>query len=173
VKFLKCNKYIILGSCSVSILVFDQITKQIVARNFFLGESIPIWENFFSLTYVRNKGAAFGLLANAEPVFRIPFFILVPIVALFAIGYIFRKIPKEDLKLSTALSLVIGGAIGNLIDRIHLGYVIDFFDFHWKYHYHFPAFNIADSAICIGVGILTLDLFFQNPDRSDPVPHPS
>lgn len=173
-KFLKINKYVILACLSIFIIVFDQITKQLVARRFFLGESVPVWGDFFNLTYVRNTGAAFGLLAKADPTFRVPFFVIVPIAALFAIAYIFRKIPKEDFKLSTALSLVIGGAIGNLIDRIHLGYVIDFFDFHWKYQYHFPAFNIADSAICVGVGILTLDLFFQKPEaENENVSHPS
>jgi signal peptidase II len=78
-----------------------------------------------------------------------------------AIGFIFRKIPDRDIKLSTSLSLVIGGAIGNLIDRVNLNYVVDFLDFHWKYMYHFPAFNVADMAICVGVGVLMLDLLTQ------------
>jgi signal peptidase II len=158
------RKYLILGSLTSSIIILDQITKYVVHQKFRLGESIPIIQNFFHFTYVRNTGAAFGLLADADPAFRVPFFVIVPLVALAAIGYIFKKIPNEDLKLSCALSLVVGGAIGNLIDRIYYGFVIDFIDFFWGQN-HFPAFNIADSAICIGVGILMLDLMTQEPEK--------
>lgn len=80
---------------------------------------------------------------------------------MIAIAYVFRRIPNDSIRLSTALSCVVGGAIGNLIDRLQLGYVIDFLDFHWKYQTHFPAFNVADSAICIGVAVLVLDLLFH------------
>jgi signal peptidase II len=155
------RKYIILAVLTVLVIVLDQITKQIIVDRFRYGESIPVISGFFSLTYIRNTGAAFGLLAHANPSFRIPFFVIVPIVALVAIGFIFRKIPDRDIKLSTSLSLVIGGAIGNLIDRVNLNYVVDFLDFHWKYMYHFPAFNVADMAICVGVGVLMLDLLTQ------------
>lgn len=156
------KKYLILSVLTVAIIILDQITKMLVIQRFRLGESIPVIADFFSLTYIRNTGAAFGILASADPAFRVPFFIIVPVLALVAIAFIFRKLPPSDIKLSTALSLVIGGAIGNLIDRMSLGYVVDFLDFHWKYQYHFPAFNVADSAICVGVGILTLDLLFQS-----------
>jgi signal peptidase II len=139
------------------------LTKYKVHWSFRLGESIPVIQGFFNLTYIRNTGAAFGILAQADPAFRVPFFVIVPLVALGAIAYIFRKIPAEDLKLSTALSLVISGAVGNLLDRVLLGYVIDFLDFHWGYRYHFPAFNVADIAICVGVGVLMLDLLTHKP----------
>ncbi len=156
------RKYLILTLLTFFIIVLDQVTKYMVVERFRYGESIPVIQGFFSLTYIRNTGAAFGLLAHANPAFRIPFFVIVPIIALIAIGFIFRKIPDQDLKLSSALSLVIGGAVGNLIDRVTLNYVIDFLDFHWNYQYHFPAFNVADSAICVGVGVLMLDLLTQN-----------
>lgn len=152
------RKYLLLAAITVSTILLDQVTKYIVIDRFRLGETISVLSGFFNLTYVRNTGAAFGLLAHADPTFRIPFFVVVPFVALAAIAYIFRKIPEDDVKLSVALSLVIGGAIGNLIDRVTLGYVVDFLDFHWRYRHHFPAFNVADSAICIGVGVLMLDL---------------
>ncbi len=155
------RKYVILLVLVLAIVVLDQVTKQIVIDRFHYGESISVIPEFFNLTYVRNTGAAFGLLANANPAFRIPFFVLVPFAALFAIGMIFRKLPAQDVKLSTALSLVIGGAVGNLIDRVVYNYVIDFLDFHWKLQYHFPAFNVADISICVGVGILMLDLLFE------------
>jgi len=155
------RKYLILSSVTAGVVIFDQITKLMVIKDFRLGESISILSGYFNLTYIRNKGAAFGLLNDAPEWFRVPFFLVVPFVALFVIAYIFRKIPDKNIKISAALSLVIGGAIGNLIDRIRLGYVIDFLDFHWRYQYHFPAFNVADSAICVGVGILMLDLMFN------------
>ena len=115
--------------------------------------------SLFNLTYVRNPGAAFGLLSHMGSVaVRVPFFIIVPLVALGVIFYVFRKVEDTDLKLSTALSLVIGGAFGNLIDRASYNYVVDFLDFHWDYQAHFPAFNVADIAICVGVGFLILDI---------------
>ena len=157
------RKYFFLSLLTGSVIALDQVTKYFINKNFRLGESIPLVQNFFSLTYVRNTGAAFGLLANADTAFRVPFFVLVPIIALGAIAFIFKKIPSGDVRLSCALSLVVGGAIGNLIDRVYFGFVIDFLDFHWKYRYHFPAFNVADSAICVGVGILMLDLLGQEP----------
>jgi signal peptidase II len=83
-------------------------------------------------------------------------------VALVSIGMVFWKLPPRDIRSSTAFSLVMGGAVGNLIDRLLLGFVVDFLDFHWNGYYHFPAFNVADSAICIGVGLLFLDMFLQN-----------
>jgi len=161
VNSFKKRKYWVLSILTVSIIILDQLTKTLVVKHFRLGETLSIITDFFNFTYIRNTGAAFGIFAHANPAFRIPFFVIVPIIALAAIAYIFRKIPDTDLKLSSALSLVIGGAVGNLIDRIQLGYVVDFLDFHWNYRYHFPAFNIADSAICIGVGILMLDLITQ------------
>lgn len=159
-KVLK-RKYLILVALTALVIFLDQLTKSIVVDRFRYGESIPVISGFFSLTYIRNTGAAFGLLAHADPTFRIPFFVIVPIVALVAIAFVFRKIADNDLKLSTALSLVIGGAVGNLIDRVKLNYVVDFLDFHWRYEYHFPAFNVADSAICVGVAVLMLDLLLQ------------
>ena len=87
------RKYIILLILTVVIIVLDQWTKHLVLQRFRLGESIPVISGFFNLTYIRNTGAAFGLLANADPSFRVPFFLIVPVIALIAIGYIFRKIP--------------------------------------------------------------------------------
>ncbi|MEW6057787.1 MAG: signal peptidase II [Bdellovibrionota bacterium] len=151
-------KYLVLLAVTGTIISLDQLTKHLVTQKFQLGESLSIIEGFFNLTYVRNPGAAFGLLARWDASFRVPFFIITPLIALGVIFYVFRQIEDKDLKLSSALSLVIGGALGNLIDRAAYNYVIDFLDFHWKYSVHFPAFNIADMAICIGVGVLILDI---------------
>lgn len=81
--------------------------------------------------------------------------------------YLFKKLPDTDLRTAWALALVSGGAVGNLIDRMRFGYVVDFLDFHWRYQAHFPAFNVADSAICVGVGLLMLDLFKKEGAESD------
>lgn len=159
-------KYLILFLLAGSIIVFDQVTKAMILERFRLGETVSVLTNYFNITYVQNKGAAFGMLAQANPAFRIPFFVIVPLAALASIAYIFRKIPDQDTKLAIALSLVIGGAIGNLIDRVALGYVVDFLDFHWQWGYHFPAFNVADSAICVGVGLVILDLFAPEEGKS-------
>ncbi len=153
------KKYWILAALPSLVLVLDQLTKQLIVNRFHLGESIPVMTGYFSLTYVRNTGAAFGFLATANPAFRIPFFMLVPTLALAVIIQLFRKLPDSDLRTAVALASVMGGAIGNLIDRVRFGYVVDFLDFHWRYQVHFPAFNVADSAICVGVGLLMLDLF--------------
>lgn len=155
------QKYAILAVLTPVIVLVDQLTKLEILRHFRLGETLPVITGVFDLTYVRNTGAAFGLLAHADPQWRIPFFIVVPLAALGAIAWVFRKIEPFDVKMSAALSLVIGGAIGNLIDRARLNFVIDFLLFHWRYEWQFPAFNVADSAICIGVGILMLDLLLE------------
>ncbi len=155
-------KYRILIFFNLILVALDQITKSMILEKFGLGTTLPIIPNYFNLTYVQNQGAAFGFLAQANPSFRVPFFMIVPTVALISIGYIFRKLPDQDFKMASALSLVVAGAIGNLIDRLALGFVVDFLDFHWQWAYHFPAFNVADSAICVGVGLLMLDLFQQD-----------
>ena len=139
-------------------IIIDQITKVIVDRSMQLYDSIPIVENFFHLTYVRNKGAAFSFLSNAS--WRLPFFITVSIIASIVILVAFRKL-RDDQKLAhTSLALIFSGAVGNLIDRIRLGEVIDFLDAHW-YRHHWPAFNVADSLICVGVFLLAIDLYFE------------
>jgi len=151
-------KYGILAVLPALLIVLDQWTKEIIVERFALGESISVISQYFNITYVRNTGAAFGFMAGVDPAFRVPFFLFVPTVALAVIGYLFKRLPDSDVKTATALSLVMGGAVGNLIDRMKYGFVIDFLDFHWRYQAHFPAFNVADSAICVGVGLLMLDI---------------
>ena len=140
------------------LVIFDQATKYYIDSTFALHQSLTVIENFFNITYVRNKGAAFGILANSS--FRIPFFISITLVALIGIVIYLSKLKPEQKLLNTALSLIFGGALGNLIDRVRFGEVVDFLDVHW-YRHHWPAFNVADSAICIGVGLLLLDLYFE------------
>lgn len=154
------KKYLLLLLILFFVVALDQATKIWILNHYSLHESFTVIKGFFSITYVRNPGAAFGLLNTAPPNFRIPFFIAIPIIALVAILFVLKRVDDDDHFLSTALSLVIGGAIGNLIDRIAYNYVVDFLLFYWKEGGpEFPAFNVADTAISVGVGLLILDIF--------------
>lgn len=148
------------------VLIFDQLTKLYIDRAFFLGESVAVIDNFFHICYVRNQGAAFGILAGSP--WRVPFFTTVAIVAALGILWYLHTLREDQRLLHVSLALIFAGAIGNLIDRIRLGEVIDFLDVHW-YQHHWPAFNVADSAICIGVGLMILDLW-QEERRKQPTP---
>lgn len=136
----------------VFILVTDQLTKFIVDRTMPLHRSIPVLDNLFSLTYIRNTGAAFGIFAGSAAAFRLPFLILVSVLAAGFICALLRRLPETEKGLMTALAFILGGAVGNLIDRVVHGEVIDFLDFYWA-GYHWPAFNVADSFITVGVAI--------------------
>jgi signal peptidase II len=135
-----------------SILISDQLTKFIVDRSMPLYHSIPVIDNVFSLTYIRNTGAAFGIFAGSAAAFRLPFLILFSLVAIGFVIAMLRRLPEQETGLITALAFILGGAIGNLIDRFAYGEVIDFLDFYWS-KYHWPAFNVADSFITVGVCI--------------------
>lgn len=132
------------------ILIADQLTKFIVDQTMPLHHSIPIIDDLFSLTYIRNTGAAFGILSGSAAAFRLPFLLLFSTVAIVFIVVMLRRLPDRETGLITALAFILGGAIGNLIDRIAYGEVIDFLDFYWS-RFHWPAFNLADSFITIGV----------------------
>jgi signal peptidase II len=134
----------------VFIVIADQVTKLIVDRTMPLHHSIPIIEDLFSLTYIRNTGAAFGIFAGSAAAFRLPLLILFSVAAIGFIVLLLRRLPPNETGLITALAFILGGAIGNLIDRVIYGEVIDFLDFYWR-GYHWPAFNLADSFITIGV----------------------
>ena len=133
-----------------AILILDQATKFIVDQTIPLHHSIPVIDDLFSLTYIRNTGAAFGMLAGSAAHFRIPFLVLFSVLAIVFIIVMVRRLPDREIGLITALAFILGGAIGNLIDRIAYGEVIDFLDFYWS-RYHWPAFNLADSFITVGV----------------------
>jgi signal peptidase II len=158
--FLK-QKYGMLAFVGVFSVVIDQWTKWAVHSRFRVGESIALIDPLLALTYVRNKGAAFGILQTANPAFRDPFFMLVPVIAISVISYLYYRLEKGQRLAAFALSLVLSGAVGNLIDRVRLSYVIDFVDVHWYEVYHWPAFNVADSCIVVGVIILFLQSFQQ------------
>ncbi|MBI1995710.1 MAG: signal peptidase II [Deltaproteobacteria bacterium] len=134
------------------ILISDQLTKFIVDQSMPLHHSIPVIDDLFSLTYIRNTGAAFGIFAGSAAAFRLPFLIVFSLVAIGFVIVMLRRLPEQETGLITALAFILGGAIGNLIDRLAYGEVIDFLDFYWS-GYHWPAFNVADSFITMGVAI--------------------
>jgi len=159
-------KYFLLATISGVIISLDQLVKVYIHTHFHLGEVHTVIPDIFDLTYVRNPGAAFGIFASAAEHIRGPFFALVPFIALTAIIFILRNTKEEQRWQICALSLIFGGAIGNYIDRLRFKFVIDFLDFHYKDIYHWPAFNVADSAIVCGVGILFVQMLFTKSTQS-------
>jgi signal peptidase II len=139
---------------SLLALVLDQVSKIMVDNSMQLYESIPILP-YFNLTYVHNTGAAFSFLSEAGGWQRW-FFALLALTISLVLGIWLARLQKHETFLAVALSLVLGGAIGNLIDRLAYGYVIDFLDVYYN-DWHWPAFNIADSAITLGVAFMFLE----------------
>ncbi|MEN3157256.1 signal peptidase II [Alkalimonas sp. NCh-2] len=146
------------------VLVLDQVTKQWVHHSMALYDSIQLLP-FFNLTYVRNPGAAFSFLSDAGGWQRW-FFTVVAVVIIAVLSVWLKRLSPKATKLSIGLCLIIGGAIGNLIDRLWHGYVIDFFHLYYQ-NWHYPAFNIADSAIVIGAALLIWDSFSNQEQGHD------
>jgi signal peptidase II len=143
-----------------TIIIADQVTKAIVLAKMALYQSISVIPGFFSLTHIHNPGGAFGLLAQQNASVRIWIFIVASLVAVGLIFLFYRQIPRSHPLLSAGLALIFGGAIGNLIDRFRLGKVVDFLDFYIG-NMHYPAFNVADSAITVGVVIFLYHILFR------------
>jgi len=144
-------------------LIVDQITKQWVVGSFNLYDTVNVLP-FFSLTYVHNLGAAFSFLADQGGWQRWFFTAIAAIASIIFIVWL-AKTPKSQTLLSIAFALMLSGAMGNLIDRVLFGYVIDFLHFHWA-GYNFPAFNVADSMIFIGAALMILDSFTSESESS-------
>ena len=134
-------------------LALDLITKIMVLRLMPLGSRIPIADGFLNLVHLHNKGAAFSLLNGFSAGFTRPFFISITGLVLGVVGYLWWRLPPGCWQAALGYSLIMAGAVGNLLDRIWLGEVVDFLDFYWG-HYHWPAFNVADSLVCLGAAIL-------------------
>lgn len=152
-------RYTLFAILTVVGLLLDQATKLYIDRTMQLFDSTPVLTNFFHITYVRNRGAAFSFLSEAS--WRLPFFIGISLVASVAILIAFHKLRNDQKLAQVSLAMIFSGAVGNLIDRVRLGEVIDFLDAHW-YRHHWPAFNVADSLICVGVFLLALDLLLED-----------
>ena len=147
------RKWIILIAVLVLGLGLDQVTKLLVLQNLPLGSHIPIVPGFFNLVHVHNKGAAFSLLNSIPVGFTRPFFIITTGLVLGVVGYFWWRLPTANWPAALGYSLIMAGAVGNLIDRVRLGEVVDFLDFYWG-GYHWPAFNVADSLVCLGAAVL-------------------
>ena len=150
----------------VTILVLDQLTKFLVRTQIALNDSIEIVPGLLNLVHVRNTGAAFGFLNSADLGYKQFLMTGVALAALLAIGVYASRVGSREPLSRAGLALILGGAIGNLIDRASAGYVIDFVDAYWR-SYHFWAFNVADSAITVGACLLILDMFVATEARKD------
>lgn len=158
-------KYIVAVIIIPLIFILDQLSKKWAIKALKGNPPIDVIKGFFDFRYVENPGAAWGLLGSIDDSIRKPFFIVVSIVAIMFIIYFFIKIKKEQRLLSVAISLILGGAFGNFYDRVVNSYVVDFI--HWFYKdYHWPTFNIADSAITCGVILMIFHMIFFEKDET-------
>jgi len=148
-----------LWNVSLWALVLDQVSKAAIVRYCRLEESIPLIQNFFYFTYILNSGAAFGFMSNTQSAVRIPFFVTITIGAGLIVYAYQRFIPSEQTWTRFALGLIWGGAMGNFIDRVIHGRVIDFIDVRY-YQHQWYVFNVADSCITVGLTILILGYWF-------------
>jgi signal peptidase II len=160
------KKNILLLTIAGLVILLDQLTKAWIVATMRFHEIYPVVDGFFNIVHARNPGAAFGFLAGAPPVFRSIFFIAVTAAAILLILHYLRKARVEELSLVLSLALIIAGAVGNLIDRIRFGEVVDFLDVYVG-NTHWPAFNVADSAITTGAILLAMILLRRRKDGTE------
>jgi len=151
---------------SVGVLVLDRITKRLVENHLPLYQSETIIPGYLDLAHTRNTGVAFGLLANSQSTWAPYFLTFISAIALVIILFFSLRQPVGNWKLRWGLMLVLGGAAGNLYDRVQYGYVTDFIDVFYK-SYHWPTFNVADASISIGIGLLMLEILTQKPQSEE------
>ena len=151
---------------SVLVIVLDQASKHWFEHNLSLYEQIVVIPDLFSWTLAYNKGAAFSFLAD-QGGWQRWFFALVALVASVVLFIWMKRLKSHERLLAAGLALVLGGALGNLYDRVVLGHVVDFILVHWQDRWFFPAFNLADSAITVGAGILILDMIVNKKEQSN------
>jgi len=152
------HKYLIAGIIALSVVILDQYTKYLIAQHVPLHHSLDVIEQFLTIVHTRNKGIAFGIFSGQVSTLQTVLLILTSLAAIAFIFYLLSGLGTQYLYAAITLALILGGAIGNLIDRIRWGEVIDFIDLHW-HGYHWPAFNCADSAISIGMVLLVIGMF--------------
>lgn len=152
------SKVWLAGTWVALVILLDQLTKLAVRWWIPLHAEIEIVPGFAELTHVKNTGGAFGLLSRAHDSWRLPFFIAVGLVAVAALIHLLRTLPGQERLALFSVAGILGGAVGNLIDRILFGEVTDFVSLHWR-QYYWPAFNVADSFITLGVFLLVVQSF--------------
>ena len=156
-------------SLATAVVALDRVTKAMVEAWLDAYRSVTLVPGLLDLTYVQNPGGVFGVFKGLEPAWRSVLFTVVPVAAIVLIAVYAWRVPAAQTMTHVALALILGGAVGNLVDRLRLGYVVDFVDVHWR-GWHWPAFNVADSAICVGVGLLLLEsLRSPAPAAAEPV----
>lgn len=160
------KKWPFVATVVAAVVILDQLTKWWIRDNLPLYESFVVIPSLFNITHVRNSGGAFSLLAGMDDAYRAPFFFVMAGLAIAALVYFLREIAVHQRLLLFAVAGVLGGAIGNLIDRATIGAVTDFLDVYWG-QYHWPTFNVADSFITVGVVVLLAQSFFGKDDLSD------
>ncbi len=159
------RKYWVLLIVCFWILFADQWTKHLIQQRLMLHQRIEVISGFFNLVHVRNPGGAFGIFSGGKGGLGSLLFVAVSLIAIGSILFFFVRLRKDEKALALSFSLVLGGAIGNLIDRFRYGEVVDFLDFSLC-SFHWPAFNIADSAICVGIGLMAIELLIRDQRKS-------
>jgi signal peptidase II len=154
------HRYKLASLLAVAVVIADQATKLWVSATMEVWTGTPVIPGFFNLVHVLNRGAAWGFLSSESIDWQRPLFIGITFVALGFIGYMLKTTPASDRWMTTGLGLIAGGAVGNLVDRVRLGVVVDFLDFHIG-QYHWPAFNVADCALTVGAGCIVISMFFN------------
>lgn len=160
------KKNILFLSVAGLLILLDQLTKVWITATMRLHEAYPVIDGFFNIVYVRNPGAAFGFLAGASPTFRSVFFLAATLAAILLILHYLRQTSAKELSLLLSLALILAGAVGNLIDRIRFGEVVDFLDVYVGDH-HWPAFNVADAAITTGAALLLILLLGKRKEKTE------
>lgn len=161
------RKYWILLIFCLGILLLDQWTKYVVIQKLALYQKVEVIQGFFSLIHVRNTGGAFGIFGGEKGGVGSVLFVVFSLMAIGAIVFLFVKLKENERVLALSFSLILSGALGNLIDRLRYGEVIDFLQFYlpflpWRIFNPWPTFNVADSTICFGIGLLALELLKQD-----------
>ena len=154
------NKYVFLTCLAVLVVILDQATKLLVVDKVPVYGSLEVIPGLFNLTHIYNTGGAFGFLAGKSSLFRHLFFLTASVIAMAMIVYLYIQTPEDYFFLRCGLAMILGGALGNVIDRIRLGKVVDFLDLYVK-GLHWPSFNIADSAITLGILVFIYHLLFK------------
>ena len=149
----------------LTIVTLDQVSKYAIRINLELHESVTILVERLNLIYIENTGAAFGFLSNVSFPFKTTILVFAAIIALLYIAFYMVTLPSSQWLARTGLSCILGGAMGNLIDRVRTGAVVDFIDLYWR-EWHFWAFNVADTAITVGVIVMIIDLFWTGKYRA-------
>jgi signal peptidase II len=155
------RKYWVLIVVCLLVLFLDQWTKLTIRQSLSLYQTVEVIHGFFNLVHVRNTGGAFGIFGGERGGVGSLFFVVVSVVAIGSIIILLIRLKEDEKIISLSLSFILSGAVGNLIDRLWHGEVVDFLDFYVS-SYHWPAFNTADSAICVGIGLMVLALFVKD-----------